>query len=143
MEDKEILKMILQSVLHMPYRWGGSDPIEIGFDCSGLCVHVLQSFGMMRMNDDMNAHSLYVLGKKDWKESREFGAFVFFGKETRVTHVGICLNDRIMIEAGGGGSTTKTKEDAIKQKAFVKISSINRRKDIVGVYLPNYSWVKK
>ena len=38
-----------------------------------------------------------------------------------------------MIESGGGGSRTKTVEDAAKDNAMVRVRKINNRGDLVAV----------
>jgi cell wall-associated NlpC family hydrolase len=65
-----------------------------------------------------------------------FGALCFYGKPEDITHVGVALTQRTMIEAGGGGSKTLTLEDAIKQNALVRLRPIRRRSDLVAVIAP-------
>jgi len=125
------------SFLGTPYKWAGDDPIE-GIDCSGLVIECLRAVGKYPHKQDSTANGLFE--NFAWLEkhvtSAEAGCLVFFGKPSAVTHVAICLSHEVMIEAGGGGSTTLTEEIAAKQNAFVKMSPIKRRSDIVGFINP-------
>lgn len=135
----QLLKELALACHGIPYKWGGSNPIE-GFDCSGLVQYLLQSVGMDPPNDQ-TAQALYDhFEGKSSHGIRALGSLVFFGKSVKeITHIGMCLDSYRMIEAGGGGPLTKTREDAARQNAFVKISMINRRKDLVAVLKPYYT----
>ena len=116
------------------YKWGGEHPAE-GYDCSGFIQEVLQSRGYDPIGDQ-TAHGLY-----EYFLARNFeslanpskDALLFFGNNGRVTHIAIALNDFQMVEAGGGDSRTRTPQDAIKQKAMVRVRNINRRKDLMAI----------
>ena len=58
-----------------PYLWGGDDPME-GFDCSGLCVEILKSVGILPRNGDWNAHGLYRLFEDNVVDSPVKGCLV-------------------------------------------------------------------
>jgi cell wall-associated NlpC family hydrolase len=137
MNNKEILTMFFYSVMGLPYKWGGMNPIS-GLDCSGFVQEALSTIGLDPAGDQ-TADALYryfssdKLGKKN---ITQFGSLLFFGSESAITHIAIALNDKIMIEAGGGGSKTLTKDDAIAQNAYIRIRPINRRKDLVKAILP-------
>lgn len=127
------------SFLHMPYRWGGYNPIE-GYDCSGFVQEILASVGIDPPGDQ-TAQALYNLLEKTSSPNKwGVGSLAFFGASvTKITHVAFCIDQYRMIEAGGGGSTTLTTADAIKQNAFVRIRPISNRKDLVAMIRPNYS----
>jgi cell wall-associated NlpC family hydrolase len=63
-----------------------------------------------------------------------FGTLLFFGETattpTGISHIAFALDGKLMLEAGGGGSTTTSLEAAIKQGAFVRIRPISRRRDL-------------
>lgn len=117
-----------------PYIWGGDDPIG-GLDCSGLAQEVLSSVGL-DPDGDQTADGLYRIFKSkqvgspdgDWPS----GALVFFGTASKVTHVGVSIGSGLMLEAGGGGSKTISRDAAINQNAFVRIRPINRLADFVA-----------
>ncbi len=125
----------------LPYRWGGDDPIN-GFDCSGLTIEILQSKGLLPRGFDAPAKGLYnhflkqagtVVGL------RNLGALAFFGKSiNEITHVGFMLDEKRMLEAGGGGSATTNDQTAANQNAFVRVRPLTWRKDLVAILMPNY-----
>lgn len=134
LKTSDILWDYLKSLLLIPYYYGGSSPL-MGLDCSGLVVEFLQAAGKMKHGDDATAqglfHRYYVHKNTD---TPKFGDLAFFGKTIdSISHVGICLNERLMIEAGGGTSGTKSLESAIQQNAFIKIRPIQYRKDFLCV----------
>lgn len=123
-----------------PYRWGGSNPLQ-GFDCSGLVIEVFKSLGVLGPSVDMTSQGLYLWAKNGGRVGeRRPGALAFFGKsKSQITHVAILLDEKLMIEAGGGDSRTTTLAAAEKTGACVRIRPIRSRKDLVDVVLPNYS----
>ena len=126
------------SFVGKPYIWGGDDPI-LGFDCSGLIQEILSSVGMDPPGDQTaNALYMYFMGESHTTQAKA-GSLVFYGKVPKVTHVGFMIDKWRMIEAGGGGSSTKTTEDAAAQNAYIRIRPIQRRTDLIGIIHPNYS----
>lgn len=93
------------------------------------------SAGVVPHGDDGTAQGLFDRFYKHKNESNpKFGDLAFFGKGVfDIRHVGICLNDKLMIEAGGGDSNTKTLELAIQNNACVRIRPIKYRKDFLCV----------
>ncbi len=117
-------------LLGLPYRWAGDDPMA-GFDCSGVVNEMLKSVGYMDNLEDANAQDLYKCFKKTDKAMP--GVLAFFGTgPDKIIHVGICINENQMVEAGGGGRKTLTVQDAIDQNAYVRIRPIESRRDFVG-----------
>jgi cell wall-associated NlpC family hydrolase len=120
----------IKHFIGLPYAWSGDDSIA-GFDCSGLVVEFLQCVGLIAEKSDYTADDLFRMYKVNKIDHGVPGALVFYG-ENKAGHVGICINDRFMIEAGGGGEKTKTRQDAIDQNAFVRIRLIRSRRNILG-----------
>lgn len=139
---KNLMQSWLIQNINLVYRWGGSNSVT-GYDCSGLAQEFLVSFGSHPDNGktDHTAQALYNYFSKNQTAKENFydtGALVFFGpSKTNISHVGILLNDRLMVEAGGGGSRTLTVDDAIKQNAFTRVRPITNRKDLQAVLMPN------
>lgn len=114
----------------------------VGLDCSGFVQECLAAVGLDPAGDQtaQGLHDYFCKSSRgDMARKLQPGAIAFFGAGPRsITHVALCLDDAHMIEAGGGGSKTTTKEDAIKQGAFVRIRPLARRKDLVAIYMPPY-----
>ena len=123
-----------------PYIWGGDDPI-LGFDCSGLVIELLTTVGMWEPKKDATAQQLYYHFEQFGQIGKsEFGSLVFYGKDLNlITHVAMIIEPGFIIEAGSGGSKTKTVQDAIDQNAYVRVRPIeNRKKEIQAIILPHY-----
>lgn len=126
--EKVVEKM--KSVLGVPYVWGSNDPLR-GLDCSGAVVWVLRRLGLKPSKWDATAASLR-------KESSlvilpQVGDLVFYGPLLgSVNHVMVYMGDGKVIGASGGGSMTKTAEEARAKGAEVKILPVDYRKDFRG-----------
>lgn len=135
MTNKEIFILACMQYLTLPYKWGGDDPIK-GFDCSGL-IQELYSMVNLDPSGDQTAQGLHDWFKLKDMGGRKLGTLCFYGKHIgSITHVGMLLDDFLMIEAGGGGSKTNTPDDAASQNAYVRIRPYNRRADLVAVVTP-------
>ena len=136
--DAEILYDLAMEMVGLPYRWGGDDMLD-GFDCSGLVLELYQSVGILPRGVDMNAAGLWQFPGFERLPQNEvsFGTLVFFGDVKAPTHVGFCLNDRLMLEAGSGDSKTVDRATAAKQNAYVRVRPISNRKDLVGFKRPS------
>ncbi len=113
--------------LGLPYRIGGDNPMT-GFDCSGLVIEVLQAVGILPKGYDATAQGLYQKLRFDNREVAEpsIGCLAFFGVPI-ITHVGFCINDELMLEAGGGTSATTSVDAAIAQDAYIRVRPIASR----------------
>lgn len=135
MSTQEVLKMLIQSYLGIPYRWGGDDPIA-GFDCSGSVLEILNSFGLPPFEDTtaQGIYNAYVVKKVTMPK---LGTLAFYGSEiSHITHVAICINQNLIFEFGGGGSKTTELQEAISQNAYGRIRPLHRRKDLVALVDP-------
>lgn len=127
--NREIIIKLAESLLWKPYIWSGDDPNE-GFDCSGMMVELLKSVGRLTYNGDWSAQGLYELFKtKEISNTSLYkpGCLVFYNNP--ITHVELIYDVLasgmvLTIGAMGGGSTTLTIQDAIKQDAYIKIRPI-------------------
>ena len=136
------MKLLIQYAMQfvgVNYKWGGDDPI-LGFDCSGWMQEILAAAG----EDpplDQTAQGLYNHFAQSLllTEQISAGSMVFFGKSVNeITHVGFAVSDKLMLEAGGGGSKTTDKAAAARDNAYIRMRPIDRRSDFVGTLKPEY-----
>lgn len=136
-----ILGHYMLCMVGQPYRWGGDDTVD-GFDCSGLAIEILRARGLLPRSGDWSAQALYDVFKAakaaDVTTSNgDLGDLAFYGVVLgQITHIGTVIDPGYVLEAGGGGSKTKTKADAAAQNAFVRIRPIRYRADIVAILRP-------
>lgn len=137
---EHVLFEVMTSCLNVPYVWGGNNPMT-GLDCSGFAIWCLQSVGLWK-SGDTTAQGLYshykITGQAlDMESELPTGTLLFFGASvSAITHVALAIDDEFMVEAGGGGSKTKTPDDAKKSGACVRVRPINTRRDLVAIVCP-------
>lgn len=123
--------------LGTPYKWGG-EAIGDGVDCSGLVRRILTRCMPGFPSRDMTAQGILDQLTQDMDyeilrgyENIRAGHVLFFGRDIyHITHVAFASTPWHMIEAGGGGSRTRTKQDAYDQGAWVRINVIEKRSDL-------------
>ena len=140
---RELFLHLACKFINTPYRWGGDDPS--GIDCSGLAQEIHSIIGLDQPGDQ-TADALYRFWVKPENgqlipldrlgQADVTAALAFFGTPLKITHVGVMLIGKTMIEAGGGGSRTLTEPDAWAQNAWVRARPVDRRKDLVAIVLP-------
>lgn len=133
---KDIALKIAFSFLGKPYLWGGNDPVA-GFDCSGFCIEILKSVGILPRRGDWTAQGLWNrLSEKEVNGPYE-GCLVFWtGSSDKIIHVEFAVNEDLCIGASGGGSKTQDRQDAIDQDAYIKIRPWKTRKNVKGFIDP-------
>jgi len=115
------------------YKWGGDDPS--GFDCSGYAIECLKAFDKFPRKQDTTADGLKAMFRSKEVHIPTTGCLVFWlDRNRKAYHVEIALNSWQSLGASGGGSKTKTVDDAILQNAFIKIRPISSRQ-------PSGSWM--
>lgn len=137
-----LLKEYSMSHLGIPYKWGGDDPM-LGYDCSGFVQELLMSAGTHpNPKQDFTAQGLYnYFAKHGSYNVCSLGSLAFYGKShEKITHIAFCLDQKTMIEAGGGGSRTIDSDMAAKHNAYVRIRPINNRSDLVVCIMPKYKF---
>ena len=125
-------------LLDVPYLWAGDSPAR-GFDCSGLILWIFQNLEILPRGD-ITAQGLYdklqqqgmiqpLLPGIEWNPKP--GDLLFYGHE-HIPHIAIFIDDDKAISASGGGSNIRTREDAERAYAKVKIHSPAYRRDLVA-----------
>ena len=114
------------------YTWGGDDPY--GFDCSGLAIEALKAGGKIMRGMDYTAGGLYALFQPPGEGVEQMPGNLCFWKSSDgfIVHVEMVMAYGFSIGASGGGSKTKSHEDAIRDNAFIKIRPIERHRPFAG-----------
>jgi len=131
---KDLAVKIAWKLYGLQYTWGGDDPMA-GFDCSGLCIDILKSVGILPRDGDWTANSLHELFKNK-PDHPSAGCLVFWGNKRRMTHVEFCIDELHTIGASGGGNRNLTQEDAIRTNAYVKVRPIIGRIEYKAIVNP-------
>ena len=93
----ENIRKIALKYLHAPYLWGGRSPF--GIDCSGLTQMVYKFLNISLPRDAyQQAEAGNVVG---FLEEAKVGDLAFFGKEDKITHVGILTGKNEILHASG------------------------------------------
>lgn len=134
----DLLVLYALQFVGTPYRWGGDDPMD-GFDCSGYTQEILKAFGAAPPGD-LTAQGLYDFFKdKSTDGMAKAGSLIFFGKGVKaISHIGILVSPELMLEAGGGGSTTVNRQEAARANAYIRLRPWARRIDMVDILNPQY-----
>ena len=121
MTRRDVAFFAWERCLYEPYRWGGDDPVW-GFDCSGLVIEGLKAAGRFPRDADDTAAGLAT--RYPASALLKPGDLLFWGAP-KITHVEIVWSvvdgQPYTIGASGGGSATRTAEDAARFNAYVKI----------------------
>lgn len=121
------------------YLWGGDDPS--GWDCSGAAQEILSSVGEDPAGDQSAQAYFDYFRSRARLNTAVLGSLAFYGRDvSRVSHVSFCISPLCCIEAGGGDSSTTTRERAIEQNAFVRVRPIRAHKDLLAVLRPSYNF---
>lgn len=132
-EKRKMALKVADRFLGKPYIWGGDDPMR-GFDCSGFVIEILKSVGLLPRKGDWTANGLKNLFENCETIEPLAGCLVFWGRtpnDRNAIHVEMCVSDELAIGASGGGSRTKTVNDAIRQNAYIKIRNFYERPNII------------
>ena len=130
--QKAILKAV--DCLYVPYIWGGNDPDEDGgVDCSGFIGHVLKHVNLLPENYDKTAQGYMDKFAHLSVDPPYMGCLAFYGKRlNKITHVMLCINQRICIGAVRGNKWCVNAAEAKRRGARIDIRETKRyRKDLI------------
>jgi len=95
--------------LNAPYLWGGRSPL--GLDCSGFTQMVFKLSGIKLLRDAFDQSGQ---GKKVSLEESKKGDLAFFkNDDQRIVHVGIVLDNNMIIHSSGKVRIDKLDEEGI------------------------------
>jgi cell wall-associated NlpC family hydrolase len=117
---RKIASSLALHYVGLPYVWGGDDAIQ-GFDCSGFVIELLKSVGLYPRGSDTTAEGLFGYYKDKEVQDIKEGCLVFWATGNKITHVEYVWKKKLTIGASGGNSKVKTRADAIKHNAYVKV----------------------
>jgi cell wall-associated NlpC family hydrolase len=129
---ESMLKFYCKKLIGKPYIWGGKG--GNGFDCSGFVIEVLQATGFLPNGDWTSQGLLERFSKLGWEKVRKEeikGAEVCFWGKEKATHCSVALDDRFMVEAGGGNSKCTS---ASNTTGMVRIRPLGWRTDFLAAY---------
>lgn len=111
--EKDDLTSTAESFLNVPYQWGGRT--HFGIDCSGFVQAVYRLQGITLKRD---AYLQAEQGETvDFLQEAQLGDLAFFDNaEGRITHVGMMLNNELVIHASG-----RVKVDKIDMQGIYSI----------------------
>jgi len=128
MSLRKLAIRVAWSCYGVPYIYGGQSPLE-GLDCSGLIVWIFRQLKIFEPKEDYKAIGLWGLYRKNRVMKPAKGVLVFYGK-TKVTHVGICVDDQWCLCASGGNKGIDTFEKAKRRNAMIKLKKVHYRGDL-------------
>jgi hypothetical protein len=127
LDSREIATKIAWRYVGVPYKWGGDDPMA-GFDCSGLCIEILKSVGVLPRKGDWTADKLHRIFEDRVVQDPFEGCLAFWLNDNgNAVHVEYCISETLTIGASGGGSKTTTEAEAVAANAFIKVRPLTSR----------------
>jgi hypothetical protein len=114
---EDLLRKAWDPFLNSPYLWGGKS--VFGIDCSGFAQQVFKLLGVRLMRD---AYQQATQGERvEDIEQSQLGDLAFFQNENgRITHVGIILNERLIVHASGNVRIDSIDKEGILNKSTGK-----------------------
>ena len=131
------LGIIAMQFLGTPYIYGGNNPLT-GLDCSGFIQIPLKTVKIIKDDKDRSAQMIYnyIIKSKKYENKLAADSILFYGNsKDKITHVALALNENLMIEAGNGSRHCKTRKEAARRDARVRIIPI-KKNYIASLFVP-------
>lgn len=130
MKAREKIKTIANSMLGLPYVWGGESMEEGGYDCSGFVYALLNRCDIpVKRTTAQGYYNKFCKYPRTNKLQVQCGDLIFFGKDaSHITHIAVAKDCNAMWESIGGSKNSKKNPGK-----GITLSSIDRRKDIVAI----------
>lgn len=132
--DNRVLRLL--SAVGTPYHYGKGDLINAKWppgpcDCSGFAQAALLALGNVRPTawSDLTAAALLTKCDRIALDQARVGDLAFYGSESRISHVTVCIGGGMTIGANGGSPSTKGDDE----RACVQVRPIRYRSDFVSV----------
>ena len=113
-----------RNLIGCPYRWGGKT--SFGFDCSGFVQSLFLLTGMLLPRDSWQQSEFFKGSLVSGRNSKP-GDLHFFGKDNKISHVGISTGGLNLIHCQGW----------VKEESFENINSGNR--NLIDMYMHSCS----
>ena len=99
-DQTSIVISIALSMKGVPYLWGGNS--VNGNDCSGFIHNIYENSGINLPRDARQQAELgkLIIPNNNWSNVKP-GDLLFFGKENKITHVGMSTGGKEFIHQGG------------------------------------------
>ena len=109
-----------------PGGWGGDD--FSAYDCNGAVHEALQGVGLEPRGFDCTAHDLYLRHPIESHVPEGYaGCLVFWFSGRKAIHVEMMIDKDFVVGASGVSRKTITREDAIRDNAYVKMNALGYR----------------
>lgn len=138
---REAFLISLMKYIGLPYVWGSKDPKQ-SLDCSGLIYNIFKNDLKIEPTNIMNSQSYFnyfkiVANCEVLPGASDLGDLIFFGKDDQnIIHIAMALNNKLMIEAAGGGRDVVNVHIAAIKGAKVEVNEIARRNDLRAIIRP-------
>lgn len=124
----DTLRQTLRFFLNIPYLWGGKN--AMGMDCSGFTQVIMSLFGFsLPRNASEQAQTGHTLNNL---QEAKAGDLVFFNhedtdpKQTRISHVGILLDQESVIHCSGRVKVEKITDNGLPTHHLTRIISLTQ-----------------
>lgn len=113
--DADFIDQIGRKYLNSPYLWGGKSPF--GIDCSGFTQMVFRIAGYS-INRDSSQQAMNGKHVEDYSHARSGDLLIFKNESGKIDHVGILLDNSMVIHASG-----KVRIDRFEEESIINVKT--------------------